>query len=78
MCPISSGLAKTIPVKGERKLPGQTKQWENNIMEYTDLELGNSKRAVENRDNWLQNPLSCFAVKGLMMMMMMIDNDGSD
>ena len=61
----SSGLAKTIlqgTVKGGRRHGGQRKRWEDNIREWTGLELGKSQRAVENRENgrnWLQNHLWC-------------------
>ena len=74
----SSGLAKTIlqgTVKGERRQGRQRKRWEDNIREWSGLEIGKSQRAVENRingENWLQNHLWCpndLAVKGLMMMM---------
>ena len=50
----SSGLAKTIlqdTVKGGRRQGGQRKRWEDNIREWTGLEFGKSKRAVENREN---------------------------
>ena len=61
----SSGLAETIlqgTVKGGRKQVRQRKRWEDNIREWTGLELAKSKRAVENRKkwkNWLQNLLWC-------------------
>ena len=61
----SSGLAKTIlqgTVKGERRQGRQKKRLEDNIKEWTGLEFGMSKRAVENRENgenWLQNQLWC-------------------
>ena len=48
----SSGLAKTIlqgTVKGGRRQGRQRKRWEDNIREWTGLELGRSQRAVENR-----------------------------
>ena len=51
----SSGLAKTIlqgTVKGGRRQSGQRKKWEDNIREWTILELGKSQRAVENREKW--------------------------
>ena len=51
----SLGLAKTIlqgTVKGRRRQGRQRKRWENNIREWTGLEFGKSKRAVENRENW--------------------------
>ena len=50
-----SGLAKTIlqgTVKGRRQQGRQKKRWEDNIREWTGLELGKSKRAVENREKW--------------------------
>ena len=49
----SSGPAKTIlqgTVKGGRRQGGQRKRWEDNIREWTGLEFGKSKRAVENRE----------------------------
>ena len=49
----SSGLAKTIlqgTVKGGRRQGRQRKRWEDNIREWTCLEFGKSKRAVENRE----------------------------
>ena len=61
----SSGLAKTIlqgTVKGGRRQGRQGKRWEDNSREWTGLEFGKSKRAVENRENgenWLQNHLWC-------------------
>ena len=51
----SSGLAKTIlqgSVKGGRRQGGQRKRWEDNIREWTGLEFGKSRRAVENREKW--------------------------
>ena len=50
----SSGLAKTIlqgTVKGGRRQGRQRKRWENNIREWTGLEV-KSQRAVENRGKW--------------------------
>ena len=64
-------------VKGERRLGGQRKRWEDNIREWTGLEFGKSQRAVENREKWrkLVAKIICgapttLAVKGWMMMMM--------
>ena len=51
----SSGLAKTIlqgTVKGGRRLGGQRKRWEDSIREWTGLEFGKFRRAVENREKW--------------------------
>ena len=51
----SSGLAKTIlqgTVKGGRRQGRQRKKWEDDIREWTGLEFGKSKRAVENREKW--------------------------
>ena len=51
----SSGLAKTIlqgTVKGGRRQGGQRKRWEDNIKEWTGLQFGKSRRAVENREKW--------------------------
>ena len=50
-----SGLAKTIlqgTVKGGRRQGRQRKKWEDNIREWTGLELSKSQRAVENREKW--------------------------
>ena len=51
----SSGLAKTTlqgTVKGGRRQGQQRKRWEDNIREWTDLEVAKSQRAVENREKW--------------------------
>ena len=51
----SSGLAKTIlqgTVKGRKRQGRQRKRWEDNIREWTGLEVGKSQRAVENREIW--------------------------
>ena len=51
----SSGPAKTIlqgTVKGGRRQGRQRKRWEDNIREWTDLELAKSQMAVENREKW--------------------------
>ena len=51
----SSGLAKTIlqgSVKGGRRQGRQRKTWEDNIREWTGLELTKPLRAVENREKW--------------------------
>ena len=50
----SSALAKTIfqgTAKGGRK-QGRQKRWEDNIREWTGLELPKFQRAVENREKW--------------------------
>ena len=50
----SSGLAKTIlqgTVKGGRRQSRQRKRWEDNIREWTGLELAKSRWAVENKEN---------------------------
>ena len=47
----SIGMAKTIlqgTVKGGRRRGRQRRRWENNIREWTDLELAKFQRAVEN------------------------------
>ena len=52
----SSGLDKTISqgtVKGGRRQGRQRKRWEDDIREWTSLEITKSQRAVENRGNWL-------------------------
>ena len=51
----STGLAKTIlqgTVKGSRRRGRQRKRWEDNIQEWTGLNLATSQRAVEDRDRW--------------------------
>ena len=51
----SSGLTKTIlqgTVKGGRKQGRQKNRWEDNIREWTGLELSKSQRAVENGEKW--------------------------
>ena len=51
----SSGLAKTImqgTVKGGRKRGGQRKRWEDNIREWTGLELKETLRKAEDRMEW--------------------------
>ena len=58
----SSDLAKTIlqgTVKVGRRQGRQRKKWEDNIREWTGLEFGKSQRALENRENGLQNHLWC-------------------
>ena len=39
-------------MKGGRRHGRQSKRWEDNIREWTGLELGKSQRAVENREKW--------------------------
>ena len=39
-------------VKGGRRQGRQRKRWEDNIREWTGLELAKSQRAVENREKW--------------------------
>ena len=51
----SSGLAETSlqgTVRRGRRQGGQRKRWEDNIREWTGLEFGKSKRAVENMKKW--------------------------
>ena len=51
----SSGLAKSIlqgTVNGGRRQGRQRKRREDNIREWTGLELAKSQRAVENRGKW--------------------------
>ena len=51
----SSSLAKTIlqgTVKGVRRQGRQRKRWEDNIREWTGLDIVKSSRAVENREKW--------------------------
>ena len=61
----SSGLAKTIlqgTVRGGRRQGRQRKRWEDNIREWTGLEFGKSKRAVENREKWRKLVVKSFVV----------------
>ena len=39
-------------MKRGRRQGGQRKRWKDNIREWTDLEFGESQRAVENREKW--------------------------
>ncbi|GFO40659.1 endonuclease-reverse transcriptase [Plakobranchus ocellatus] len=51
----SSGLAKTImqgTVNGARRRGRQKKRWEDNIREWTGLELRNTLRKAEDREGW--------------------------
>ena len=78
----SSGLAKTIlqgTEKGGRRQGRQRKRWEDNIREWTGLEFSRSQRALENREKMEKTgwEIMCgapttLAVKGLMMMMILI------
>ena len=50
----SSGLAKNIlqgTVNGGKRQASQRKRWKDNIREWTGVEFGRSKRAVEHREN---------------------------
>ena len=66
-------------MKVRRRQGRQRKWWEDNIREWTGLEFGKSQRAVEYRENGKKTGCkisrgapTTLAVKGLMMMMMMI------
>ena len=53
----SSGLVKTIlqdTVKGGRSQGRQMKRWEDNIREWTGLQIAKFQRAVENREKWMK------------------------
>ena len=76
----SSGLAKTIlqgTVKGGKRQGRQRKRWEDNIGEWTGLELGKFQRAVEQGKmvktgcKIIFGAPTTLAAEGLMMMMMM-------
>ena len=41
-----------ITVKGKRKRGRQKKRWEDNIKEWTGMDLASSTRAAENRSRW--------------------------
>ena len=55
-CPQSFYLTEPLlmqgTVKGGRRQGRQRKRWEDNIREWTGLELGKSQKAVENREKW--------------------------
>ena len=63
-------------MKGGRRRGRQRKRWEDNIREWTGLEFGKTQRAVENRKKWrklvAKSSVVTLAVKGLMMMKMMM------
>ena len=51
----SSGYTKTIlqgTVKGKRRRGRQKRRWEDNIKEWTGMDLANSARAAANRTIW--------------------------
>ena len=51
----SVGLAKTImqgTVRGGRRRGRQKKRWENNITEWTGLEMRKAVRRAEHREDW--------------------------
>ena len=51
----SSGLTKTIlqgTVPGGRKIGRQKKRWEDNIKEWTGLQLSDTLRKAESREEW--------------------------
>ena len=51
----STGLAKMIlqgTVQGGRRRGRQKKRWEDNVMEWTGLKLGEALRKAENREEW--------------------------
>ena len=60
----ASGLAKTMlqgTVKGGRR-QGRQKRWEDNIREWTGLEVAKSKRAVQKREQWRTLVVKSFVV----------------
>ena len=60
----SSGLAKTImqgTVNGGRRRGRQKKRWEDNIREWTGLELRNALRKAEDREEWKNVVRRCCA-----------------
>ena len=66
-------------MKGERRQGRQRKRWEDTIREWTGLEFAKSQRAVENREKIEETGCevicgaqTTLAVKGLMMVMMML------
>ena len=53
--PIASGLAKTDlqgTVQGGKRRGRQRKQWEDNFRDWTGLELSDTVRRAENREEW--------------------------
>ena len=61
VCLQSKTILQGTVIVGRRQ-GRQRKRWEDTIREWTGLEFGKSKRAVENRkngENWLQNYLLC-------------------
>ena len=51
----SSGMAKTVlqgTMKRARRRGRQKKRWEDNIKEWTEMELGDFVRAAEDREGW--------------------------
>ena len=77
----SSGLAKTVlqgTVKGGRRQVGQRKRWEDNIREWTGLEVRQVPEGSEEQGNMEKTGCkvicgapTTLAVTGVMMMMMM-------
>ena len=61
-------------MKGGRRQSRQRKRWEDNIREWTGLEFGRSQRSVENNPSCkiICGAPTTLAVKGLMMMMMVV------
>ena len=63
----ASGLAKTVlqgTVRGERRRGRQTKRWEDNIRDWTGLELSDAVRRAEEREDWqMMVARSCGAPK---------------
>ena len=66
-------------MKGGRRQGRQRKRWDDNIGKWKGLEFGKSQKAVENREKMEKTgcKIICgvpttLAVKGLMVMMMMI------
>ena len=82
----SSGLAKIIlqgTVKGRRRQGRQRKRWEDNIRGWTGLELAKVPEGSEEQGKMektgckiICGALTTLAVKGLMMMMMMMRSLG--
>ena len=74
----SSGLAKTIlqgTVKGGRRQGRQRKRREDNIREWTSLEFGSGEQGKMEKTGRKDvcGALTTLAVKGLMMIMMMMN-----
>ena len=65
-------------MKGRRRQGRQRKRWEDNIREWTGLEIGKSQRAVENREKWRKLVAKSSVVPQLSSRLKKIDDDDDD